>query len=107
MGGIYMKIDKTLNGDQIIINVEGHLDTNTSPQLESVLNEILDGKRVNLVIDFSKLEYLSSAGLRVLLTAQKKTNEVVGNLVIKHVNQTIMEVFRLTGFSEFLTIDNN
>lgn len=102
-----MKIDKILNGDQIIINVEGHLDTNTSPKLESVLNEILDGKRVDLVIDFSKLEYLSSAGLRVLLTAQKKTNEVVGNLVIKHVNKTIMEVFKLTGFSEFLTIDND
>lgn len=102
-----MKIDKTISGDQIIISVDGHLDTNTSPKLEAVLNEILDGKRVNLVIDFSKLEYLSSAGLRVLLTAQKKTNEVVGNLVIKHVNSTVMEVFKLTGFSEFLTIDNN
>lgn len=102
-----MKIDKTINGEQIIISVEGHLDTNTAPQLETVLNEILDGKRVNLVIDFSKLEYLSSAGLRTLLTAQKKTNEVVGNLVIKHVNPTVMEVFELTGFSAFLTIDND
>lgn len=102
-----MKIDKAINGEQIIISVEGHLDTNTAPQLETVLNEILDGKRVNLVIDFSKLEYLSSAGLRTLLTAQKKTNEVVGNLVIKHVNPTVMEVFELTGFSAFLTIDND
>lgn len=102
-----MKIDKTINGEQIIISVEGHLDTNTAPQLETVLNEILDGNRVNLVIDFSKLEYLSSAGLRTLLTAQKKTNEVVGNLVIKHVNPTVMEVFELTGFSAFLTIDND
>lgn len=102
-----MKIDKTINGDQIIINVEGHLDTNTAPQLETVLNEILDGNRVNLVIDFSNLEYLSSAGLRALLTAQKKTNEVVGNLVIKHVNPTVMEVLKLTGFSEFLIIDND
>ena len=101
-----MKIFKTINDSQIIFYIEGHLDTSTAPELESALNEVLDGKRIELILDFSKLDYSSSAGLRVLLGAQKKTNEVVGSLTIKHVNPTVMEVFNMTGFSDFLTIDN-
>lgn len=101
-----MKISKIINNNQIIFYIEGHLDTSTAPELESALNEVLDGKRTELILDFSKLDYISSAGLRVLLGAQKKTNEVVGSLTIKHVNPTVMEVFNLTGFADFLTIDN-
>lgn len=101
-----MKIFKIIDNNKITLSLEGHLDTSTAPELESVLNEILDGKRVELILDFSKLDYISSAGLRVLLSAQKKTNEVVGSLTIKNVNPTVMDVFNLTGFSDFLTIDN-
>lgn len=101
-----MKITQTTNGDQVLVAVEGSLDSSESHKLEIVLNDILNGKRVNLVIDFSKLEYLSSSGLRVLLGAQKMTNESIGNLVIKNVNPDIMEIFKLTGFSDFLNIES-
>ncbi len=101
-----MKITQTTNGDQVLVAVEGSLDSSESHKLENVLNDILNGKRVNLVIDFSKLEYLSSSGLRVLLGAQKMTNESIGNLVIKNVNPDIMEIFKLTGFSDFLNIES-
>ena len=101
-----MKILKTIDNNQITFYIEGYLDTSTAPELESALNEVLNGKRISLILDFSKLDYISSTGLRVLLGAQKKTNEVVGSLTIKHVNPTVMEVFNMTGFSDFLTIDN-
>ena len=101
-----MKILKTIDNNKITFYIEGPLDTSTAPDLESALNEVLNGSRVDLIIVFSKLDYISSAGLRVLLGAQKKTNEVVGSLTIKHVSPTVMEVFNMTGFSDFLTIDN-
>lgn len=100
-----MTIDKKEQGTTLEIAVSGRLDTTTAPQLEAELKRSVDGV-TELVFDFSGLEYLSSAGLRVLLAAQKVMNKQ-GTMVIRHVNETIMEVFEITGFSEILTIDNN
>ena len=98
-----MNIIKTREGTCLTLALEGRLDTTTAPQLEAEVRETLTGV-TKLVLDFSRLEYLSSAGLRVLLAAQKIMNKQ-GNMVIRHVNETIMEVFEVTGFSDILTIE--
>ena len=97
-----MNIDQTVEGTTRYISLEGRLDTTTAPQLEAELKQSLDGITL-LKLDFEKLEYLSSAGLRVILAAQKIMNKQ-GEMVISHVNETIMEVFEITGFVEILTI---
>ena len=83
--------------------LEGRLDTTTAPQLEAELRNSMNGITI-LNMDFEKLEYLSSAGLRVLLAAQKTMNKQ-GKMVIRHVNETIREVFEVTGFTGILTIE--
>ena len=98
-----MTIQKTLNGNTLTLALEGRLDTTTAPQLEAELKASLDGI-TELNLDFEKLEYLSSAGLRVLLAAQKVMNRQ-GKMVIRHVNETIQEVFEVTGFIDILTIE--
>ena len=98
-----MTIQKTLNGSTLTLALEGRLDTTTAPQLEAELKASLDGI-TELNLDFEKLEYLSSAGLRVLLAAQKVMNRQ-GKMVIRHVNETIQEVFEVTGFIDILTIE--
>lgn len=97
-----MTIKKTQNGSALVVAVEGRLDTMTAPELEKALNEALDGVTA-LTLDFDKLVYISSAGLRVLLSAQKKMNKQ-GEMKLIHVNETIMEIFEVTGFSDILTI---
>jgi len=98
-----MTINKSENGSVMTISLEGRLDTTTSPALEKELNEILP--KVNeLVFDFSKLEYISSAGLRVLLTAHKMMSRK-GGMKVTHVNEIVQEVFDVTGFSDILTIE--
>ena len=97
-----MTINKEQNGTETKIALEGRLDTTTAPQLEQELKSSLDGV-TSLEFDFSKLEYISSAGLRVLLSAQKTMNKQ-GDMVITGANETIMEVFEVTGFSDILTI---
>ena len=98
-----MTINKTSNGTNLIIALEGHLDTTTAPQLEAeVKNSLSDVK--HLTFDFSRLDYISSAGLRVLLSAQKVMNKQ-GSMRITNVNETIMEVFDVTGFVDILTIE--
>lgn len=97
-----MTITKTTNGSALVVAVEGRLDTMTAPELEKALNEALDGVTA-LTLDFEKLVYISSAGLRVLLSAQKKMNKQ-GEMKLIHVNETIMEIFEVTGFSDILTI---
>ncbi len=89
----------------LLVTVSGRLDTTTAPQLEQELNASLD-EVTELVLDFTDLEYLSSAGLRVLLSAQKRMNQQ-GSMVVKNVNPIIMEVFDITGFSGILTIVNH
>lgn len=98
-----MKITKTRNGDNLTLALEGRLDTNTAPELEATLQNAIDGV-AELVIDMAELDYLSSAGLRVLLGAQKTMNKQ-GNMKVTHVNDTIMEIFEVTGFADILTIE--
>lgn len=98
-----MTIDKTQDGDQLTIALVGRLDTTTAPELEAEVKGSLEGVS-KLVFDFEKLEYISSAGLRVLLSAQKLMMKQ-GSMVIKNVNETINEIFDVTGFSDILTIE--
>ena len=98
-----MTIEKMRNNNELTVSLEGRLDTVTAPSLEAELKANLDGIQ-ELVLDFQKLEYISSAGLRVLLMAQKTMNKQ-GSMVIRNVNETIAEVFEITGFAEILTIE--
>ncbi len=98
-----MDIIKTTEGTVLNLALEGRLDTTTAPQLETELKGSMDGV-TELNMNFEKLEYLSSVGLRVILTAQKTMNKQ-GKMVIRHVNETIREVFEVTGFIDILTIE--
>lgn len=98
-----MNINKTVNATELTLALEGRLDTATAPALEAELNQSLSGI-TKLVLDFSSLEYLSSAGLRVLLSAQKTMNKQ-GGMIVKNVNETINEIFEVTGFCDVLTIE--
>ncbi len=98
-----MEIKKTKNGNELIIAIEGRLDTTTAPLLEAELKQSISGVE-KLVFDFGALEYLSSAGLRVLLSAQKVMNKQ-GEMVVRNVNDTIAEIFEVTGFADILTIE--
>lgn len=98
-----MNITITKEGASLLLAPEGRLDAVTAPQLEEALWENLDGA-TELVFDFRKLSYLSSAGLRVLLSAQKRMNRQ-GRMVVRNVNETIMDVLEVTGFVDILTIE--
>ncbi len=98
-----MNINKSLTDSELTIALEGRLDTTTAPLLEAELKKNISGV-TKLIFDFEKLEYLSSAGLRVLLAAQKVMNKQ-GEMVIRSVNDVISEVFEVTGFSDILTIE--
>lgn len=98
-----MKINKTTQDSTLMIALEGRLDTTTAPQLEAELKQSIAGN-TELILDFTELEYLSSAGLRVLLTAQKVMNKQ-GKMVVRGVNDVIAEVFEVTGFADILTIE--
>lgn len=97
-----MTITKTKNENELQIALQGRLDTITAPDLEAELKESLDGVTL-LSFDFKDLEYISSAGLRVIMSAQKIMNNK-GEMKIYNVNETVMEIFEVTGFSDFLTI---
>ena len=98
-----MKIDTKKDGNSLLINLEGRLDTNTFQDLEKETDN-LDGIK-KITFDFEKLDYISRAGLRVLLTCQKKMNNISGTMIIKNVKEEIQEVFDMTGFSDILTIE--
>ncbi len=98
-----MKISKSLNGTSLTLALEGRLDTLTAPELEKELDESM--KDVNeLTLDLSALEYISSAGLRALLSEHKKMSRK-GGMKVTNVNELVSEVFEVTGFSEILTIE--
>ena len=99
-----ISIDK--NGTELMVVLEGRLDSNTSPELESNLGALDDGITV-LHFDFTKLLYISSAGLRILLASQKKMNAAGGEMVVHNPNELILEVFDATGFLDILTIRND
>ena len=98
-----MTISKTQNGNILEIALDGRLDTMTAPELEAELHNSLEGVD-SLVLDFSKLEYISSAGLRVLLSAHKAMAPK-GGMKVVHVNEIVREVFDVTGFADILTIE--
>lgn len=98
-----MTINETKQGNRFTVELEGRLDTTTAPQLETVAKTKLEGI-TELIMDFKKLDYLSSAGLRVILATQKQMNKQ-GTMIIRNVNETIMEVFEVTGFVDILTIE--
>ena len=98
-----MTIDKMIEEKKLTITLTGRLYTTTAPQLETELKQNISGVEA-LILDFSGLEYLSSAGLRVLLSAQKVMNRQ-GSMTVKNVNEIIMEIFEVTGFVDLLTIE--
>ena len=98
-----MTIEIKKNSKEIIIELVGRLDTITAPVLEQTVNENLDGIE-NLVLDLKGIEYVSSAGLRVLLASQKKIQKV-GSMKLINVCENVMEIFEMTGFSDILTIE--
>ena len=98
-----MTIEKKINGEAVTLIVSGRLDTQTAPELENELDAVLPGIK-ELAFDMTNLEYISSAGLRVILKAQKAMN-VQGSMKLTGVNDSIMEVFDITGFLDILTIE--
>lgn len=98
-----LNINKTVENEKAVIRPEGRLDTVTAPELETVIKDILPGLK-ELTLDFEGLDYISSAGLRVLLSAQKAMN-AQGQMKLCNVNETVMEIFEVTGFSDILTIE--
>ena len=99
-----MTIEKKLDGSVLDVALQGRLDTTTSPQLENELKTALDGV-TELIFDLAGLEYISSAGLRVLLSAQKTMNKQ-GSMTIRNVNSDVMDVFDVTGFVDILNIES-
>lgn len=97
-----MNIKKEENGSTLSITVSGRLDTTTSPRLDSEIKQSISNV-TRLVIDMTDLDYISSAGLRVLLSARKIMNKQ-GEMIVKGANESIMEVFEITGFIDLLTI---
>lgn len=97
-----LNLQKTIENSTATFALSGRLDTMTAPELETALAEELPGIQ-ELTLDFSELDYISSAGLRVLLSAQKQMNKQ-GSMKLTGVNETIMEIFEVTGFSDILTI---
>lgn len=98
-----MNIEKTTNGTELLVELTGRLDTTTAPKLEAELKVSVSGV-TELYLDFTGVEYISSAGLRVLLSAQKVMNRQ-GKMVIRNVNEVVMDVFDVTGFVDILTIE--
>ena len=98
-----MTINKTKQGTELTVALDGRLDTSTSPELEAALKDDLNGI-ATLIFDLEKLEYISSAGLRVLLAAQKTMNKQ-GTMKIVHAGEIVKEVFDVTGFTDILTIE--
>ncbi len=98
-----MTINKSRNDNELLLAVEGRLETTTAPELETVIKSETDGI-TSLVLDFSKLEYISSAGLRALLMAQKIMNNQ-GAMKVTGANEIVTEIFEVTGFADILTIE--
>lgn len=98
-----MNIHRTVNNDELTLSIEGRLDTLTASELEKTIDNDLGGIE-KLVLDLEKLDYISSAGLRVLLHAEKIMQRL-GGMRVKNVSETVMEIFAVTGFDEILTIE--
>ena len=99
-----MNISETRSGDVIQINIDGRVDTTTSPQLQNAILQAFQ-KGNKLVLDFSGVEYVSSAGLRALLIGQKTANSKGGSMTLIHVAEAVLQVFKMSGFSGILHIE--
>ena len=99
-----MTIEKAINGSAAVLKIDGVLDTETAPELESVLDSSELAGIVDLTLDFEQVEYVSSAGLRVILKQQSLMNRK-GKMKIIHVNESVMEIFEITGFTSIMSIE--
>ena len=99
-----MEISVTESGDVRILSFQGNLDTNTSPDAENEINGLIDAGAQKLLVNFENLDYISSAGLRILLATAKKLKASQGDLKICCLNETVREVFDISGFSTILTV---
>ena len=99
-----MNVVKTQNGSELLMEIEGGIDTTTAPELNEILSNSLDNID-SLILDFKKVDYISSAGLRVLLVTFKDMSKK-GGMIIHHVNENVMDIFQMTGFVNILTIEN-
>ena len=99
-----MKVDKLVDNDVVVLRISGRVDTATSPDLEAAFDEAVS-TAASVVFDCAELEYVSSAGLRVLLKAQKAMNAKGGDMKLVGVNEIVMEVLDITGFSDILTVE--
>ena len=99
-----LNINKQAEEEKLTFSLEGRLDTITAPEFEKAIKESIEGTK-ELVMDFEKLEYISSAGLRVLLTAQKYMNSTNGSMKVTNINETVREIFEVTGFTDILTLE--
>ena len=98
-----MEIKQTLDGTTLTVQIIGRLDASNAQELTDALNKSLDGVK-EFIFDFTQLKYIASAGLRALLMAQKRMNKQ-GSMVIRHVDETVMEVLEMTGFADLMTIE--
>lgn len=99
-----MEIKKTTNGNEVVMQLSGRLDTNAAPDLIKEIEATLVDGVTSFVLDMEGCDYVASSGLRAILVAQKKMNSLQGNMVVKNVISNVMEVFEMTGFADILTI---
>ena len=99
-----MTINKILDGTELTMAIEGRIDTQTAPELEAAIKASIEGVD-RLVLDFAKVAYISSAGLRVVLAAQNWMDAKKGSMVIRNAAKVIVNVFKVTGFDTFLTLE--
>lgn len=100
-----MEINKMREGTELIMKINGRLDTNAAPALINEINENLEEGVSNFVLDMENCDYVASSGLRAILNAQKKMNALQGTMVVKNVINDVMEVFEMTGFADILTFE--
>lgn len=100
-----MEINKMQNETEIIMEIQGRLDTNAAPKLIEQINDSLIDGVTKFVLDMKECDYVASSGLRAILNAQKKMNALHGTMVVKNVISDVMEVFEMTGFADILTIE--
>ncbi len=99
-----MDVTKKQNGSELLLELSGSIDSGTSPELNAVIEQSLKGVN-SLILDFKKIDYISSAGLRVLLATFKTLSGRGGNMIIRYPNQNVMDIFTMTGFDNILTIE--
>lgn len=100
-----MEIKKTTNGNELVMQLVGRLDTNAAPLLIKEMEEALTPEVGSFILDMENCDYVASSGLRAILVAQKKMNSLQGTMVVKNVISDVMEVFEMTGFADILTIE--